>query len=442
MRFKLYITFILFLSFINTTVFSQVQVYGEKGILDTPMSWGSSFDISSSFQGKKEVIHLTRNHAVYGGVMFDLNMKLDLSSSKKISFTAFYPQPIKEISEHTIMLGVREKGSNTQFQALKKFKVTKFNSWETYEVEVDPIKGVDYKSVVILVQPGSQNGKADGLEIYISEVNVPGVEAEHVLVQLSTDNIGENVFIDILSNGDIDQKVKKTVFSLIKNGYKTVPIKNVKTDQKRITLQLSEPITSNDNLLLSFGKGKIIDANGKELLPFKHKVVKNNIPIDYEVYTDFCFEHKYTDGKFYDYCSNLRRGVQDPSGSDKQVMLIESTDDKNAAVLFDLQTEIDLTRENKFKVNVFVPTPPEGVQKIAIKLCLREDRKDLKQLSKEITLSTFNNWVECTFDLEDIKAQKITYNSFCLIFNPEDRGSIKGLEFYIKDFKGPKKIIY
>ncbi|NME70219.1 hypothetical protein [Flammeovirga aprica] len=420
------------------TSYGQIQVFGEKGIVEEPKAWGGKMEELTSFNGKEEVLFIQRNTSPYGGFIFDMDLKLDFSTSNVITFSAYNPKPAKKLEAYTILAGVRKKGEDGQLQVLKKIPVKSFDQWEEYSIEINPVEGVDYKSVIIILQPDSHNKEANGMTMYVTDVKAPAVVADEILTYLSTDESGKVIQMDILSSGDLKNKLKKTAFKVIKNGYKELSIRKLETYDRQVILNMDKPIHPNDDIRLSFDKDRLEDTDGKVLKPFKHKLVKNNVPIDFELYSDLNFTHKHVLDNFHGYRSSFQKGVTVPGNVEDMAMKVELKEDYWGALMFNMKNELDITKEKVFKVKVFVPQPPEEVENIKVELCLRVNQKLKKQLKKKVFITTFNEWVEVSFDFKDEEPQTRNFNSICLAFDPSS-STKKGTKLYIKDFMGPRK---
>ncbi|ANQ51723.1 hypothetical protein MY04_4385 [Flammeovirga sp. MY04] len=432
---------LILLSIFGFEVQAQIQVFGTDGLMDQPTTWGASSDVLKSFKGKEKVVHLKRNQIAYGGVLFDTYLTFDFSKSNTVSFEAYYPTPSKKLDEYTLMFGVRVKGDQGEHQVLHKFAVKSFDEWEKYTFTIDPDEGIDYQSVVLIMQPGSKNGEGDGLEMYLTNVEIPGILSDDIKVNITTNAEGNQILLQKYTSPNIVSKLKKPVFKVIKNGYKVLEIASVEADESQVKIHLKSTVGPNDDIKLSFEKGGIFDEKGHALKYFKYQEVKNVVPVTYDVYTDFGLGDKYLKGRYSGYRAQLLT-VNDPKYQNGKVLQVKSTEQKSSAVLFQLTQPIDITKEKKFKLKVYVPSPKDGVDKVKLDLCFRQDQKADNQLVKQEVISRFDKWVELVYDFNGEQPEQKIYNSICISFNPDPMSEYnKQLSFYLKELQGPIKTI-
>ncbi|WP_044210658.1 hypothetical protein [Flammeovirga sp. OC4] len=422
--------------------YAQIEIFGEKGIVKEPEAWGAQMDKLTSFKGKNNVIYIERGTSPFGGVMFDLNYSLDFSKSKTITFSAYNPKPHNTLDEYSLLVGVRKNGKETDFQELKKIPIKSFDKWDDYHVEINPQEEIDYKSVIIIIQPSSYQKEAEGLEMFLTNVTVPGFIVDEVLVDISTDRSGKQIILDVLSHSDLKGKTKKSPFKVIKNGYKELSIRKAETYSRQIILYMEKSLSANDDIRLSYEKGKVMDNMENELKSFKHRVVRNNVPIDFEVYSDLNFNHKYVRDNFHGQRTALSKGATLPGNVEDMGMRVTLKENGWGGVLFSLKSDIDITKEQVYKLKVFIPQNLKNEGKVKLEFCLRKDQQSLKQLSKTVVLSTSDQWQELTFDFRGDKPQMKYFNSIAMILRPSfNAKNINGKEFFLKDFMGPEKLI-
>ncbi|NLR93317.1 cadherin-like beta sandwich domain-containing protein [Flammeovirga agarivorans] len=452
-------------------VINLLYKFGEPSLLTIPNPNGFTLDKNSinPENSSEKVGKFVRGGNPWVNLEWTIpqDYHFDFSETKQFSIDYYFEDINKPDLNKEVTLGFRlydEAGDKVGEIRLASQTVTCFGNWATYTFDVSVLSEEvrnQIKDLQFYLSPGDVNG--EGLTGYVNNVRGPRIVATNIFTEVSTDNNGEAIYLDMYSSGAI-QTITNPDFTVTADGEEQT-IASISNTDHQIVIELDNPLDLTKEVLLSFDNTAeaITDSDGLELNSFTGvsvEVPEVNVPI---IENDVFYYFDDTNNDLFNpfNTSNFTKEVVDNPYindvvPDARVTKITRAKVSHGNTNFYTVNNAYIRGDRNlvFKMMVYQEDdlPELSYNAIGLELLNRTDNYGIKVEPK---ITARGQWIELVFDYSQITENRdykndpdnpappvseSIYNRFSITFgvdNNDDENKIDGVVYYLTNFYGP-----